>query len=176
MNASDPYAILGLPRGFDLDRPRLEMAYLRRSADVHPDRCTDPTERAEAATRAAALNDARAILIDDERRANTLLALRGGPDASSEKTLPDGFLMEIMGVREDMDAALADDDGARERFQAWADERRAAYLTEIRILFEDDHDAPLAPDRATAIRIQLNALRYIERMIEQLDPDHVAVL
>ena len=78
--------------------------------------------------------------------------------------------MEIMGVREEMEAALAEPDG-RPRFQAWAAERRTAYLDEVRHLFGDAHDAPIPAERATAIRIQLNALRSIERMNEQLDPD-----
>jgi molecular chaperone HscB len=172
MTASDPFELLDLPRRFELDRAALRSAYLQRAARLHPDRFRDPVERAEAARRAAELNDARAILADDERRANALLALLGGPDREDEKTLPDGFLMEIMDVRQEMEAALASGDPAeRARFEAWAAEQRTERLEAIAGLFERALASP-DQDLLAAIRVELNALRYIERMIEQLDPDH----
>jgi molecular chaperone HscB len=172
MPADDPFALFDLPRRFDLDRAALQRAYLQRTASLHPDRLSDPIEQAEAAEQAARLNAARAQLADDERRANVLLELLGGPPASGEKTLPDGFLMEMMEVRQEMEEVLETGSPEdRRQFEQWADEQRAAYLNAVRELF-DSLDDP--PDEAglREIRVQLNALRYIERMIEQLDPSH----
>jgi len=180
MNIDDPFALLDLPRRFEIDREALQAVYLRKSASLHPDRFADPIEQAEAAERAAALNRARAVLIDDERRANALLALLGGPGKEQEKDLPDGFLMEIMEIRQTMEEVLATGDTARRRdFEEWAEGERQALLEKIANLFEraapeDGHPAAAAAGSAAdpallrEIRIELNALRYIERMIEQL--------
>jgi molecular chaperone HscB len=167
---SDPFALLGLPRSFDVDPRALQSAYLKRSAALHPDRFRDPLAQAEAQREAAALNDARAILADDEQRANTLLALLGGPAKEQDKSLPDGFLIEMLEVRQDMEAALASSDAnERLRLERWARDRRAQHITAVRELFASisEPDAANAP-RFAAIRQQLNAWRYIERMIEQL--------
>jgi molecular chaperone HscB len=178
MNTDDPFALLDLPRRFVIDREALQAAYLRKAAALHPDRFSDPLEQAEAAERAAALNRARAVLMDDERRANALLELLGGPGKEQEKDLPDGFLMEIMEIRQTMEEILATGDAARRReLGQWADGEREARIEKIACLFDQattpgSAAAPGAPDPALlgAIRIELNALRYIERMIEQLVP------
>ncbi|MDY7109666.1 MAG: iron-sulfur cluster co-chaperone HscB C-terminal domain-containing protein [Planctomycetota bacterium] len=174
MNVDDPFALLDLPRRFEIDRAALQAAYLRKSATLHPDRYADPIEAAEAAGRAAALNRARAELIDDERRANALLALLGGPDKEKEKELPDGFLMAMMETRQDMEEILATGDPAKRReLEDRAEGERDARLEKIADLFrqatQQDGGSPPA-DLLREIRIELNALRYIERMIEQLPP------
>jgi len=192
MNTDDPFALLDLPRRFEIDREALQAVYLRKSATLHPDRYSDPIEQAEAAERAAALNRARAVLIDDEQRANALLALLGGPGKEQEKDLPDGFLMAIMEIRQTMEEVLASGDAARQRdFEEWADDEREALLEKIASLFDQaapgsdgpggappGGDGPAAVVAASAadpallreIRIELNALRYVQRMIEQLAP------
>lgn len=168
---ADPFALLGLPRTFEIDAGQLRSAYLKRSAALHPDRFTDPIKQDEAARQAAAINDARAILEDDEFRGNALLALLGGPGKEQDKSLPEGFLPSIMEVREEMELVLANEDPAeRARFEQWARSERKEYKDRIAGLFAK---ALQSPDPATLrnIRQQLNAWRYIERMIEQLDPD-----
>lgn len=173
MATDDPFALLGLERRFEIDQRRLQAAYLARAAALHPDRFSDPLAQAEAAERAAAVNDARAALSDPEARANVLLSLMGGPDKDVEKSLPDGFLIEIMETREAMAEALRGGDAEQGRhFQHWADEERTRRLETIGRLFDE---AQGSADQARiallrAIRVELNALRYIERMIEQLDP------
>ncbi len=168
----DPFELLGLPRRFDIDLKALQATYLRKSATLHPDRFTDPLEQADAAERAARLNDAKAVLADDERRANAMLLLLGGPDRDQLKDLPDGFLMDMMETRQEMEHAMASAHPAeRKRMEDWAAQQRADYLQTLRDLFAKPGDPPAAED-LRSIRIELNALRYIERMIEQLDPGH----
>jgi molecular chaperone HscB len=174
MNTDDPFALLDLPRRFEIDREALQAAYLRKSAALHPDRYSDPIEQAEAAERAAALNRARAVLADDEQRANALLALLGGPGKEQEKDLPDGFLMAIMEIRQTMEEVLASGDAARQHdFEEWADDEREALLEKIAGLFRQatpEDGGPPPPALLREIRIDLNALRYVQRMIEQLEP------
>lgn len=172
MNDDDPFALLGLPRRFDIDRKALQAAYLKRSAQLHPDRFPDPADQAEAAARAARLNTARDVLADDEHRADALLQLLGGPSREDDKTLPDGFLVEIMEARQDMETAIASGEpDQRKRVEEWVHGQRAGYVSAVGGLFDQ------AVEKADGqilleIRGQLNAWRYIERMIEQLDPAH----
>jgi hypothetical protein len=141
---------------------------LTRAAVVHPDLAVDD----EADRAAATLNKAKAILEDPERRAGALLARLGGPGKSEDKSLPAGFLMSMMETREAVEEALASKDpGARARWEAWAQEQRGEYQRRVASLFAaagESRDAPTL----RVIRQELNAWRYIERLIEQLDPDY----
>ncbi len=178
--SDDAFTLLGLPRAFDLDQRALQVAYLRRSAALHPDRiggdAADPLLREQAQRESAAINDARAVLADDEQRANLMLALLGGPSKEQDKSLPDGFLMEMLEIRQDMEAALAGGEAhERERMDVWAAAQRQQHVESIRRQFAQlgpPHAAapsqPTNPDQLATIRRELNAWRYIERMIEQL--------
>lgn len=170
MKTADPFALLGLARSFAIDAKQVQRAYLKRVSSLHPDRETDPIRQAEVAREAAAVNDARRTLLDDEARANTLLDLLGGPAKEDDKSLPDGFLMEMMEVREDMEQAIASGEEAeRARVMDWAAEQRAGHIARLTPLFASAAEQP-TDEVLAEIRRELNAWRYIERMIEQLDP------
>ena len=159
----DPFALFDLPRGFAVDLSELQRRYLQRSAETHPDRFTDPLEQADAADRAAELNDALKRLTDPERRARLLLELAGQEISSDEQTLPPAMLMEVMEVREALDQAVEQNDTAElERLHRWVQQQRDEYLQQLASLFE----APSLD--AAAVQRQLNGLRYIERMREQM--------
>ncbi len=156
----DPFAILGLPRSFELSSQAIENAYLARSALCHPDLMGDENE---ASQRSAELNDAKAILVHPESRANALLAAIGGPAKEADRTLPDGFLMQILETREEIESQIATRSANELNFwKEWAAREREAYTAKIAALFRQ---TPL-PD--LEIRKQLNAWRYIERLVEQL--------
>src|SRR5262249_47918035 len=116
----------------------------------------------------------RRLLVSPELRAGALLGLLGGPTRDGEKGLPTGFLVEIMEIREEMEAALDNrDDGARERErrrgEAWAADQRRMAIDDVSGMFAA-LSSPAAPEALRAIRVRLNAWRYVERLIEQLDP------
>ena len=165
----DPFELFGIAPSFQLDADALRRDARKRIARQHPDRLDDPVERDEAVGRIAALNEALSLLLDDERRANILLHRLGGPSAEQDPSLPPAFLMEILEVREDMEAALSGGDPAeRERVEGWARSERSRLHDEVGALFARLADGePVGSE----IRLQLNVWRYIERMIEQLDPD-----
>lgn len=171
--SGDPFHTLRLPPRFDLEPAAVERAYLARAAAIHPDLAsTDPERQADAARRSATLNQARATLLDPERRAIALLDRLGGPSASQDRSLPDGFLMEMMEVRERIDEEIADEGGAaRSRWEAWAGERRSEHEAAVGVMFATLHE-PADPGVLAKIREQLNAWRYIERLGDQLDPGH----
>ena len=161
---ADPFALLKIPPSFDLDLAQLEKTYLTESAANHPDRFADPIEQADAAERSAALNQAYRQLRDPESRARALLAAQGGTK-DQESALPPDLLMEMMEVREDLDDAIQrQDTEALKRHRRWADQQRAGYLDRLAVLFTQ------APVDGLEVQRQLNALRYIERMLEQI-PD-----
>lgn len=159
----DAFDILGVPARFDLDAAAVQRAFLARSAEVHPDRTAGDEELA------AELNAARQTLNDPERRANALLARLGGPSKEADRSLPDGFLMGMMSLREQAEAASGDP----AQLEHWMDEaerRRRAHIETTGAAFAAIQRAGSAPSTPSLrdIRRELNAWRYIERMIEQL--------
>lgn len=159
---------MGLEARFEVEPSRVERAYLRLVAGLHPD-ADGSGEEDEA--KAAALNRARAVLLNPEKRAQEMLRVIGGTPGVEEKALPPGFLMEIMETREEVEAALAGgDEAARAKWREWAASQRAAYVVKVGALFEAARAEPEAPRRQ--LREALNAWRYIERLAEQLEPGY----
>lgn len=154
----DAFDTLQLPARFDLAPQDIQRAYLARAAAL-------ARETDEAV--AAALNSARMTLEDPEKRASALLLRLGGPAKEADRSLPDGFLLEMMDVREQIAAAHADA-GAIDKWEDWGEHRRQIHIEAVGRLFANIGAA--APERAAllAIRRELNAWRYIERLIEQL--------
>ncbi len=168
MESFDPFAVLGLERRFDLDTAAVDRSYLERSAALHPDMAAQHAMAemgSEDDERIAELNRARQVLGDPEQRAVVLWKLWGGIES---KDMPAGFLMEMMEVREEIERA-AGDKAAAAQWEHWAAERRREHLRNVGMQF-----AKLVPGAGTnvailkQIKMELNAWRYVERLIEQL--------
>ncbi|MEM1356349.1 MAG: Fe-S protein assembly co-chaperone HscB [Planctomycetota bacterium] len=164
----NPFQLMGLPAVYGLDLGVLEQRFLAESARHHPDRFTDPIDQAEAAERMSALTLAYRTLKDPEQRANALLALLGGPAKEDDPSLPPDLLMEVMEVREEMEVA-ADRGDASElvRLRGWAIARRAKHQSQIAARL---NRAQPTPEDLKAARLELNAMRYMNRTLDQL-PD-----
>ena len=166
----DPFQRIGVDARFDLDPAMIERKLVRATARLHPDRAADDIEADAWGRELAAINAAARLLLNDEQRADALLRLRGGPAASEEKGLPDGFLQEILGTRMELEEALASGDAdGRTRLETWAHAERAGHHRRVAALF-DEHAASPEPELLRNIRLELNRWRYVERMIEQMDP------
>lgn len=188
---ADPFDVLGIPARFDLSDRDLHRAWLTKSRSLHADAAPPdirspvraprdlrgapfaasvaPTEKPDADTlRAAAeVNRARAELADPVRRAEALLA-RLDPGAAPDKSLPDGFLMELLEAREGLEeATTAKDHAGIRRWHDWASDRGAEYFETTKRLFSEH---PANPDALKEIRRTLNAWRSLARMLEQM-PD-----
>lgn len=162
-----PFETLGLAPVYPVDREQIEKAYRTRLARAHPD-----TGSGGLGLDPAALNKARATLLDDEQRAVALLELLGGPSSSQCKDLPDGFLMDMMDTREQIEEAIeSGGEQQRDQWEQWGIDQRRAHRARIAQRFEELGDPP-SDDELRAIRVELNAWRYIERLIEQLDPEY----
>jgi molecular chaperone HscB len=166
MTSSDAFALLGLPRRFGLSATEIQRAYLARVSRIHPD--VSGVEDPQVSS--AELNLARAVLSDPERRANELLRLLGGPAKEADKSLPPRFLMEIMETREAVEAARGSGDAAEvEKWRAWAASERGRFAQRVGEMFEAV-SREASEEALGSLRQTLNAWRYIERLIEQLDP------
>ncbi len=183
---SDPFEALGLPATFALDRATVERAYLARAAAAHPDHAGgggSGSGQDEGERLAAALNAARTTLLDPERRAAALVLRFGGgrgQGGAADRALPSGFLEAMMEAREQMDAdrAAAGDAGAKAavaaRWGVWAEARRRGHIDAVGRLFAEieagvKSSVPATSAGLAAIRREMNAWRYIERMIEQIE-------
>lgn len=168
--SGDPFEILGVPGHFELAAADLDRAYYGRATALHPDIASG---HSEAPRKMAELNRAKEILSSPERRADALLRRLGGPDRTAHRQLPATFLAEIMQVREEIEAAMAAAPERREqeraRWEAWAEGERARAIREVGAMFRG-LGSPPDPESLRTLRTRLNAWRYIERLIEQLDP------
>lgn len=168
-DSTDPFLCLNLPRRFDLSRAQIDGAYFAKVEGLHPDAQTqvhssdqlplaDPTD-GEAAL--AVLNHARATLADPEKRAEALLVLLAPQIARSDIPLPPSFLMEIMELREAVDAAAASGDTAeRVQWQQWGKHERQRLLDAVTHAFSTQD--------FRQVRSLLNEWRYVERLMEAL--------
>ncbi len=164
----DPFDTLGLPARFDLTREQVRAAWRARSGATHPDAA--PGVAQDASTRSTAnLNDAMRTLEDPEKRADALLVRLGGPTREQEKSLPPTLLAEMLDAREALeDARAGGAQGGLESARDWAMQRRDAHIARAATLL--GALSPGAPPHALReARIELNAWRYIERMLEQID-------
>lgn len=165
---ADPFDILGLAATFDLDPGVLHRAWLGASARLHPDRAG--ADEAGAIAELARVNRAKSALSSPLSRGEALLTRLGGATGSADRSLPDGFLAEMLDVREELEgAASAGDRESVARWRSWAEQRRAAHVNSLGAMFKKA-EGPGRVEALRDIRRELNAWRYIERMIEQL-PD-----
>src|SRR5581483_5510501 len=106
----DHFAFFGLPRSFDVDEKAFEKSYLELSRLLHPDRqiarknAPDSPEarRLRALALSATMNQAYETLRSPLKRAEYLVRLAGGPGPDKDKRTPEGFLAEMLELREEL--------------------------------------------------------------------------
>lgn len=112
----DPFALLGVPRRFDLDLGALEKTHRELSRALHPDRfaTAGASERRASLEKMASVNEAWRVVRDPIRRAEALFRLAGAPvgEASEPKPTP-AFLMEVLEEREALAEAKEKNDLAK---------------------------------------------------------------
>jgi len=161
---ADAFDLLGLEARFDLTPEQVRAAYLARAGAVHPDAGSGGEE-----DQAAALNAAKTAVSDPETRANLVLARMGGPSGDVSRSLPDGFLLTMMEAREGLEAAASRRDTAEiERWRGWAERERDGHIARVGALLEAARGSRPTGAGLSAVRQELNAWRYIERMLEQI--------
>lgn len=166
----DPFATLGLPRRYDVDKVELDRRYRELQQTLHPDKhaSAPASERALTLRKAIEVNEAYRVLRDDQKRAEALLATLGG--RVSDQTADPELLMEMMELRESLSEARADKDAARvAKLSAAVAEHAAGARRELAQVFEQlqKESAPIASglQRAQAL---LGRLRYYRRFQDEV--------
>ncbi len=169
----NPFQILGIEPTFTTSPDQIQHAYLQKLSTAHPDLVSQNATSDSPALDPATLNQARDTLLNDEARANLMLQLAAGP-SPKDKSLPDGFLMHMMELRTQIEEELqTDPTEARPRWQSWTNDERTKTIATITTLFNQIQADPTAANQIKQdIRTHLNAWRYTERLIEQLDPTY----
>ncbi len=169
----DPFSALGLAPSQALDTSELERLHLKYTRWVHPDYfAASPELRALAEKNTGTLNGALASLGDPIKRADHLVRALDGPSDAELKDMPQAFLMEVLDWNESLQEAHASETGSTERARAFKllpelEERRAASLDVINELLIP---LPASGDEAlTNARRELNAVRYLDRALRELE-------
>jgi molecular chaperone HscB len=172
----DRFAVLGLPRRFEVDLGAAEAAYKDLSRQLHPDRFAkaDPRARKTALARTVELNDAWRTVKDPLRRAEYLLELAGYALAGGEKSAqmsktrevsaPPTFLVEILELREELAAAQQAGDAVKLAFMSEEMRGRAAAAMKT-IGTSIDRGTPESLDDAARA---LMSLRYYQRFLDEV--------
>ena len=153
----DDFALLGLPKRFQVDLNTLDERWKHLQRQAHPDRHAAHGSAAQriAMQWSVRINEAHQRLRDPIRRAAYLCELQGSPiDAERNTAMPPDFLMQQMQWREALDDAQNED-----QTQALLDEvlsqRRQAIEQLSQLL--DTHNDSLA---ASAV---VRALMFIDK-------------
>lgn len=168
----DPFQILNLPRGFDLDDCVLRGALIKASLKWHPDRFAlgSPEEREKAEDVMADLNEAFVMLSHPLKRAETLLALSGfALGDGTDQTSSPMFLMEMMELKEEADTVQKSEDidrigQMRARIQVDIDQR----VEQLKKSFRAWKEADYCPGTLTPLRALLTEAVYLQRTLDGL--------
>ena len=156
---------LQLPCDFKLDEALLEKNYLKFSALLHPDRHVSkgPREQMKAVALSAALNESARVLRSDVERAELVFVQAGGASADADKSLPNGFLLEMLEVREELeDAVKAEDNDALQRIYDQTNSQRQQLIGWLTTALAD-----LKPESFPQVRVRLNTFRYLDNVLNQ---------
>ena len=164
---TDHFRMLGLPRQYCVDEKLLEKSYRSTSRLVHPDFFGDKpkTDQEKAMRLTALLNDAYRTLRDPVARAEYLVRIAGGPTASADRSTPQGFLVEMLNLREE-----AEEPGLPPERQAGlladVEARIGQLLSELDGMFSSE--ARLSREQLAGIRSALNSYYYLQTLRESL--------
>jgi molecular chaperone HscB len=167
-----PFEVFGLVPSMTVDGSDLQRKLRKLGRLTHPDFFATRSEelRARAEHAAALVNAAHEILSDDGRRADWLVRSLGGPDENALREMPKPFLMEVLEWNERLDDARRSKDPIEAELTSLESslrEQRGAILDSLRRALD-----PLpgrGSDELRAARQELNALRYIDRALEEIE-------
>lgn len=122
---STPFEILGLEPAFQLDAAVLEQKLIEANLRWHPDRyaLAPEADRLAAEDQMAAINEAHDALVDPLNRAEVLLG-----EKAANRVADPMFLMEMMELREEVEAAIGKGDEAMATMHRHLCEQEAAVL------------------------------------------------
>jgi molecular chaperone HscB len=170
-----PFEVFGLPVASRVERSSLRKKLLKLQRLLHPDFHGRAGEAMVgiAEHNTAEVNAAFEVLRDAARRASWIVEHLGGPSESTERQMPQAFLMEVMEWNETLEELK--ESGDQTQVKNAIDELKAELNMQRAELIEntlDDTEAHLhQTDGArplAEIRRDLNAVRYIDRALREI--------
>jgi molecular chaperone HscB len=177
-----PFDVFGITPAARLDRSALRKRLLELQRLMHPDFHGQAGETLQgiAEHNTAELNAAFEVLRDEAKHASYLVEMLGGPSESDERQMPQAFLMEVMEWNETLEELKSELEGDTSRVAAQLDDFRAELNLERARLIEsilDALEAAMATPDSTSlspIRQELNAVRYIDRALDEANQIRLA--
>jgi Fe-S protein assembly co-chaperone HscB len=169
----DHYRVFGLARSAVIDPEELTARLVALSRRLHPDRASDPGAKSRAILQVAKVNEAYAVLADPVRRRDYLLGLLGGPRASEHKDVSDGFLEEMMDLRDELEEVLSSGDAGKirafgDRLRARRDAAEEPLEAEFGRLVAMVPDAAGRDELLRGMRERLNESAYFRSLLRDL--------
>ena len=168
MNATDHFALFGLPRAFAIDPQVLEAAWKRVATAVHPDRFASGSaaEKRVALQWSTQANEAWRVLRDPLSRARYLCELAGVDLQTETNTaMAPAFLMQQMEWHEALDELMAHPN--EEARRALAQEFDAA-----RLEFEQTLTNLFANEQYEQAAARVREWMFLDKLIAQLKQTH----
>lgn len=166
---SDFFALLGMPRRYDLDRTKLDSAYREVVAQVHPDRFAQATdaERRAAMQWTTRINEAYRVLSEPLTRAVYLLELLGRPALFERDTAVNPeFLEEQIEWREALEVARRNRDrDALEDLQTRLNEEMDHVQQRLATLFDRAMNDAAAEEATDCVR----RLMFLDKVKQGID-------
>jgi len=174
-----PFATLGVQPEYALNRMALRKRLLSLSRHLHPDFFSNAemTVRERAQRNTAELNAACEILDDDFHRADWLVKSLGGPGEEDERQMPPAFLAEVLEWNETIEEAkgTAKDSSERAALDPLEADLRGQREELMNLISAKLDPLPQAHDPIlTAVRRNLNAIRYVDRSLREISEIRLA--
>lgn len=167
------FELFELPPLFDLDLPRLDLAFRQLQAEVHPDRfaAASDAEQRQSLQWATHVNEGYQTLKNPLTRARYLLQLKGiDTQEDSNTALPAEFLMRQMEWREAIEEAeTAADLDALEALSRELRQESRSMQNELGALLDQRSDYPQASDTVRKMRFLDKVQAEIDQAIEALE-------
>ena len=166
------FKVFNFSTRFDIDPLELEDKYQKLSLELHPDFYESaPEEEKKMSERASSfLNTAYKTLVDKSLRAQYLLSLFSQNKKLDERSLPDGFLVEMFMLQESLDEFLESENKTELLTLKSKLMRRHNKIEEdFYIIFKKLKDFPNNDQILQQLQTNLNADRYLLRLLDRIN-------
>ncbi len=162
---ADPFAVLGLPRAWNVTVEEIRAAQRKSCIASHPDRQTDPVARANALQLSSRINAAATELLDALSRGAAIVRVLAPTPRPPEPKQDATFLMRMMELREAVDQA-SDNALARSAVAAQIAHELRAIEMETDVAMRELITRPQVETWTAAVDA-LNRLRALRRAHEE---------
>ena len=170
VQGADYFELFGLPRRFEIDEAELSRKYLAICRNIHPDRFggTGAEMQSFSLRAPSAVNQAYEVLHSPHRRAEYLLESAGGKSSADDKRVPADLLGKVMMLREEIEEAKSSGDmSTLSSMRATIEQDRRKAHQQIAALC-GKLTADGSQETKDELRMQLNAMKYLDNLLAQL--------